>query len=679
MQLDVGQRFDRYQVVRQLGNGISGESYEAYDTLLERTVTLKLIHPWTTLSDAIRRQFFRELQNMSQLNHPALTNILDYGDIEGQLYLARRYTEFSSLLGSEGRSWFSPPLPLENALRYTIQFAQALHYLHANRFLHGAITLSNILVQQNPLKLNTSTTTMPLVLADAGTANFVRHYGHPFITLLPITAAPEQFSKRTIAASDQYALATIFYYWLAGCPPFLGAPEEVEQQKRRGEVVPLSTLNPHVTPKLAQVIQRALKGPVDERYSSLQAFAEALQHAYEPSLYRETNPALPSLGQVETHTSNGYSQQEQRQKTAPLIPPVKESRLEETPFRQENNPETEVVQIDTALIEAFATLTIDTDSPPPQAGPVIAETDSTDQLDTLPAQYNVEEVPSPNTPVPETPAVPVQPEPEPQPEPSPDPITPEPAPAPERTPDPAQPEPIPAPQPEPLPGPQPKPQPQPLPDVPQPLPDPVPTPPPLPEVVPQPRPEETPGGPGPEIPLPPAPDIVQPLPDPNTEPILQAWKQSASTFAITAEEHEQPAFVEETPLPPGETGPADVGQKTKRAPALVITSPYLEEPYEVMIEHEEMTIGRAGSSDILLDYDPFTSRHHALLQLEDGRYMLYDRRSAYGTTVNGQAITSDQAHPLQDGDQISIGQYKLTFFVEAKQEMQKKESQNAQV
>src|SRR5450631_3030243 len=116
MQLDVGQRFDRYQVIRPLGNGISGESYEALDTLLERTVTLKLIHPWTTLSDAIGRQFFRELQNMSRLNHSTLTSILDYGDVDGQLYMARKYTPFGSLLSTQGRDWFSPPLPLEQAL-----------------------------------------------------------------------------------------------------------------------------------------------------------------------------------------------------------------------------------------------------------------------------------------------------------------------------------------------------------------------------------------------------------------------------------------------------------------------------------------------------------------------------------------------------------------------------------
>src|SRR5438045_2809533 len=49
------QRFERYQVIRYLGSGIAGESYEAEDTILQRKVALKLLHPWAMLTDAARR------------------------------------------------------------------------------------------------------------------------------------------------------------------------------------------------------------------------------------------------------------------------------------------------------------------------------------------------------------------------------------------------------------------------------------------------------------------------------------------------------------------------------------------------------------------------------------------------------------------------------------------------
>src|SRR5215472_18187439 len=104
--LEKGQMFERYRIKRWLGSGVSGESYEAEDSMLLRKVTLKLIHPQSTLLDSARRQFFREMQGISALNHPYLAPVLDYGEINGKLYVARRYTSSGSLLGNEGRMWF---------------------------------------------------------------------------------------------------------------------------------------------------------------------------------------------------------------------------------------------------------------------------------------------------------------------------------------------------------------------------------------------------------------------------------------------------------------------------------------------------------------------------------------------------------------------------------------------
>ena len=134
--LGENQRFERYRITRYLGSGVSGESYEAEDTMLQRKVTLKLIHPWTMLADAARRQFFREMQSIGMLNHPYLATILDYGEINGRLYVVRRYVTSGSLLSSEGRMWFQPPLSISDAIHYGHQLAQALEYIHRCGCLH---------------------------------------------------------------------------------------------------------------------------------------------------------------------------------------------------------------------------------------------------------------------------------------------------------------------------------------------------------------------------------------------------------------------------------------------------------------------------------------------------------------------------------------------------------------
>src|SRR5437868_1494675 len=75
----------------------------------------------------------------------------------------------------------------------------------------------------------------------------------------------------------------------------------------------------------------------------------------------------------------------------------------------------------------------------------------------------------------------------------------------------------------------------------------------------------------------------------------------------------------------------------------------------------EISIGRAPNSDILLSKDKLTSRRHATVNYENGKYILHDERSANGTFVNGQQLEEMASHELQDGDHIGIGEHELVF------------------
>ncbi len=474
--LEEGQVFERYFIIRWLGNGVSGESYEAKDIMLQQKVTLKLIHPWTLLPDSARRQFFREMQGIGRFNHSYLASVLDYGENNGKLYVARRYTTSGSLLGNEGRMWFRPPLKIAEAIRYSHQLARVLAYIHNHGYLHGGLTFTNILVLRGP-NVENDPYHEPFLLADIGLANFVRRFGQTQPPPLPITAAPEQLGKRVTPASDQFALAVLLFSWLAARPPYLGSPEEIEHQKLTESIASLRALNTEVTSEQEAIVRRALAVYPDERHSSILAFTQAL----------------------------------------------------------------------------LATIT-------PQA------------------QSS------------------------------------------------AQPEPVPEPEPPAIPAPTP-----PAPDIPMPLPEPVPVPIPIPEPDPvpnpQPGPEPTPAPEPPVIPepAPPAPDIPTPLPGPSPAP--------------------EPQQAETSP------GPA----------RFIITSSSSEESQEVVLEREETTIGRAGSSDILLEHDTQTSRHHALLKREASQYIIYDRRSISGVFVNGQKLIDDTGYILVDGDHVRIGNYELVF------------------
>jgi serine/threonine protein kinase len=200
-------------------------------------------------------------------------------------------------------------------------------------------------------------------------------------------------------------------------------------------------------------------------------------------------------------------------------------------------------------------------------------------------------------------------------------------------------EPLPAKEPDilqPRPGPQPIPEPQPAPAEPTP---------------PAPKPEVE-----PVVIPPPAPDIAQPIPEqtpfpPATEPI-----QTQSHPERKAEQPTQEIARRYT-----EPLAHPIQRDVVPTPYLIITSPFPREPRKVPIQKDEVTLGRAGSSDILLDEDTLTSRHHAHIKRDADHYFIYDKRSTHGVIVNEQKLEEGVGHSLQEGDTIQIGDYKLLF------------------
>ena len=70
------------------------------------------------------------------------------------------------------------------------------------------------------------------------------------------------------------------------------------------------------------------------------------------------------------------------------------------------------------------------------------------------------------------------------------------------------------------------------------------------------------------------------------------------------------------------------------------------------------TIGRSPDCDVFLD-DVTVSRNHAVLVEQDGRFAIEDQGSLNGTYVNRSRVESAE---LEDGDELQIGKYRLTFF-----------------
>ena len=107
----------------------------------------------------------------------------------------------------------------------------------------------------------------------------------------------------------------------------------------------------------------------------------------------------------------------------------------------------------------------------------------------------------------------------------------------------------------------------------------------------------------------------------------------------------------------GELVPVELGQVTANGPALIIRAGGGRVGESFAVEGERMSIGRRPDSEVFLD-DITVSRDHALLIRRSEDWYLDDCGSLNGTYVNRSRIDS---HRLEEGDEVQIGKYKLTF------------------
>jgi hypothetical protein len=107
----------------------------------------------------------------------------------------------------------------------------------------------------------------------------------------------------------------------------------------------------------------------------------------------------------------------------------------------------------------------------------------------------------------------------------------------------------------------------------------------------------------------------------------------------------------------GELVPVEIGEVTETGPALVIRAGGGRVGESFAVDGKRMSIGRRPDSEVFLD-DVTVSRDHALLIRRGEHWYLDDCGSLNGTYVNRSRIES---HRLDEGDEVQVGKYKLTF------------------
>ena len=276
---------DRYRIEGLLGEGGMACVYAAEDLRHRRKVAIKILRPELGAAMGGER-FLREIEIAAGLRHPHILPLHDSGEADGLLYYVMPLVEGETLRARIERE---RQLPIDDALRYAREVADALSYAHARGVVHRDIKPENILIEADHA-----------VVADFGIAKAVAAAGHQ--TTLTATGTsigtPAYMSPEQAAGdgdldgrSDLYSLACVVYEMLAGQTPFTGVTtESLVRQHMVAPPPPVTQFRPAVPAAVSDALMRALaKAPAD-RFNPVGQFSAALAQPTHASPLAPTAP-----------------------------------------------------------------------------------------------------------------------------------------------------------------------------------------------------------------------------------------------------------------------------------------------------------------------------------------------------------------------------------------------------
>ncbi|MCZ6619108.1 MAG: protein kinase [Gammaproteobacteria bacterium] len=279
---------DRYEIRGELGSGGMAVVYRALDRKLAREVAVKVMRKEVSAALGSDR-FLKEIRLLSSLTHSNIVGLIDSGEFEGALYYVMPIITGESLKNRIAREG---SLPLEDAISIAVDVARALSHAHAFGIVHRDIKPDNIMLAGGSA-----------LVADFGIAKAIGESGSEKLTATGIAIgtvaymSPEQAHGENVDhRSDQYSLASVLYEMLLGDPPFAGISAQALLARKSTETArPLRSVRETVSPKLEEVVLRALSRHPADRYPTLKDFAEEVTSV----------PARATADQIAAVTGDG--------------------------------------------------------------------------------------------------------------------------------------------------------------------------------------------------------------------------------------------------------------------------------------------------------------------------------------------------------------------------------------
>jgi beta-lactam-binding protein with PASTA domain/tRNA A-37 threonylcarbamoyl transferase component Bud32 len=276
----------RYRVERELGRGGMAKVYKGEDTVLGRTVAIKVLAPQFADDPNFVTRFRREAQAAARISNQTIVSVFDTGSDDGVHFIVMEYVEGRTL--AEYVSGGGRIMP-ERSIDVAIEVCRALEAAHAQGVIHRDIKPGNIMLDSRGdvkvtdfgiARVVSTAETVAQTAAILGTASYL---------------SPEQAQGQPVdARSDLYSLGCVLFEMLTGRAPFQGdSPVAVASKHVLEQPAPPSKLNRDVSPDLDAVVLRALAKNPANRYQSAEEFRADLERVRR-GLPVEATPLLPA-------------------------------------------------------------------------------------------------------------------------------------------------------------------------------------------------------------------------------------------------------------------------------------------------------------------------------------------------------------------------------------------------
>jgi hypothetical protein len=292
--LPAGTRLGPYEIRSALGAGGMGEVYKAHDSRLGRTVAVKVLLDGFAADPVRRHRFEQEARAVSALNHPHICVLHDVGREGDTDFLVLEYLEGQTLAQRLRKG----PLPVEQALEYGAQIADALARAHRNGIVHRDLKPANVMLtkdggvrQGSPqvklLDFGLAKLRPEPVLAGGAsglsTAGIVGRPGE-VVGTLPYMAPEQLEGKETDARTDLFGFGCVLYEMLTGRRAFEGESEaSIISAIMSSEPPAVTSLRPLMPPAVERLVKGCLAKNPDVRRQSAHDAAEDLRAMLEES------------------------------------------------------------------------------------------------------------------------------------------------------------------------------------------------------------------------------------------------------------------------------------------------------------------------------------------------------------------------------------------------------------